>query len=51
MTSIVRLTRLGSELDELRAIRAELVATVRDLAGRYADPNVKRIFAKEDFDS
>ena len=47
--SLLRLTRIGSELDDLRATRAELVIRVRDLASRFADPDVPRIFTDADF--
>ena len=49
MLSILRLTRLGSDIDELRAIRANLVSTVRALAERLADPDIPRIFTAQDF--
>ena len=51
MTSVVRLTRLGSEVDELRATRARLVVTVRALADRLASPDTPRMFTKKDFSS
>jgi len=47
--SLLRLTRLGQDLDDLRATRAELVVRVRDLANRFADPATQRIFTDEDF--
>ena len=49
MLSILRLTRLGSEVDDLRATRATLVGKVRALAERLADPNMPRIFTDQDF--
>jgi hypothetical protein len=51
MLSILRLTRLGSEIDELRELRSTLVSTVRDLADRLADPNMTRLFTDKDFGS
>jgi hypothetical protein len=47
--SIIRLVRLGSELDDLRATRKELVDRVRQLAERLSDPDTQRMFTKEDF--
>jgi glycerol-3-phosphate O-acyltransferase/dihydroxyacetone phosphate acyltransferase len=49
MLSVLRLTRLGSELEDLRAIRTALVNQVRTLADRLADPTVPRMFAAQDF--
>ena len=49
MLSILRLARLGSDVDELRAARAVLVAKVRALAERLADPDVPRMFTDQDF--
>jgi hypothetical protein len=49
MLSILRLARLGSDVDELRAARAVLVAKVRALAERFADPDVPRMFTDQDF--
>jgi len=47
--SLLRLTRLGSELEELRAERAALVNKVRTLADRHADPTLPRMFTDRDF--
>ncbi len=47
--SIIRLVRLGSELDDLRATREKLVDRVRQLAERLSDPNTERMFTSEDF--
>jgi hypothetical protein len=47
--SIIRLVRLGSELDDLRATRKELVDRVRQLAERLSDPDIARMFTSEDF--
>ncbi len=49
MMSIVRLVRLGSELDDLRKTRQELVDSVRQLAERLSDPDSERMFTSEDF--
>jgi len=49
MMSIVRLVRLGSELDDLRATRQELVDSVRQLAERLSDPDTARMFTSSDF--
>lgn len=47
--SILRLTRLRSDVEDLRRERAALVKQVRELADRYADPDLPRIFTGEDF--
>jgi len=49
MMSVLRLTRLGSEVEDLRATRTALVNTVRSLADRLADPTKPRMFAAQDF--
>jgi hypothetical protein len=49
MLSILKLTRLGSEVDELREIRSELVSKIRALAERLADPDMPRLFTDKDF--
>lgn len=49
MLSILKLTRLGHELDDLRATRTELVSKIRELIERLAPPDVERIFSAEDF--
>jgi 1-acyl-sn-glycerol-3-phosphate acyltransferase len=49
MLSILKLTRLGNEVDELREIRANLVNKIRALAERLADPDMPRIFTNRDF--
>ena len=50
MLSVLRLTRLGSEVEDLRATRTALVNKVRALADRLADPTLPRMFAAQDFD-
>jgi hypothetical protein len=49
MLSILKLTRLGSEVDELREIRSALVSKIRALAERLADPDMPRLFTDKDF--
>jgi hypothetical protein len=49
MISVLRLTRLGSEVDDLRKTRAELVERIRMLVERMADPDMPRMFTKDDF--
>ncbi|HNP64897.1 MAG TPA: lysophospholipid acyltransferase family protein [Woeseiaceae bacterium] len=49
MISLLRRTRLRSEIDDLHAIRAELVETVRQLADRFSDPASPRIFTPDHF--
>jgi glycerol-3-phosphate O-acyltransferase/dihydroxyacetone phosphate acyltransferase len=49
MLSILRLARLGSDVDELRAARTTLVTRIRTLADRLADPDVPRMFTDKDF--
>jgi glycerol-3-phosphate O-acyltransferase / dihydroxyacetone phosphate acyltransferase len=49
MMSILRLARLGSELDELRTTRADLVTKVRERVERLIDPSMTRMFTDEDF--
>lgn len=51
MLSVLRLSRLGSDIDELRELRATLVNTVRGLADRLADPDMQRLFTEKDFNS
>jgi len=49
MLSILRLARLGSEVENLRETRKSLVSKVRALAERLADPDMPRIFTDQDF--
>jgi len=49
MLSILKLTRLGSEIDDLRETRTALVHKVRALADRLADPDKPRLFTEKDF--
>ena len=48
--SILRLTRLRAELEDMRTTRARLVETVRGLADRLVDPGTQRIFSNKDFE-
>ncbi len=49
MQSLLRLTRLGGDLDDLRTMRTDLVTTVRQVVERSADPDVPRMFTERDF--
>ena len=49
MLSVLRLTRLGSDVDDLRATRADLVRKIRDRVDRTIDANTQRLFTQEDF--
>jgi glycerol-3-phosphate O-acyltransferase/dihydroxyacetone phosphate acyltransferase len=49
MLALLRLTRLGSEVAELRTTRTDLVNQVRALANRLSDPTVPRMFTAQDF--
>lgn len=49
MLSVLRLARLGSEVEDLRMTRTALVNKVRDLADRLADPTLPRMFTADDF--
>ncbi|MCZ6560225.1 MAG: lysophospholipid acyltransferase family protein [Gammaproteobacteria bacterium] len=49
LLSVLRLTRLGSEIDDLRATRAILVSKIRALTDRLADPELQRLFTDKDF--
>ena len=49
MLSVLRLTRLGRELEALRATRADLVRRIRDRVERRTDPDMERIFTRDDF--
>ena len=47
--SILKLTRLGSEVEDLRRTRTALVNNVRALADRLSDPTLPRMFTDKDF--
>ena len=49
MLSVLRLTRLGREVDDLRETRADLVQRIRDRVERRVDPGMQRIFTRDDF--
>jgi len=49
MQSLLRLARLGGEVDDLRSTRAELAEMVRELVEQRADPDMPRMFTGEDF--
>ena len=49
MLAVIRLTRLGTEVDDLRETRKALVTKVRSLADRLADPDIPRMFTDQDF--
>lgn len=51
MISVARLARLGSEVESLRATRAELVKSIRSLVDKYSDPDMPRMFTDQDFGS
>jgi hypothetical protein len=51
MVSLLRLTRLGNELEDLRQSRDQLVKEIRALVDRDADPEVPRFFTENDFNS
>ena len=48
---MIRLLRLGDDVEDLRTTRSNLVETVRDLADRLADREKQRIFERGDFDT
>jgi hypothetical protein len=47
--SVLRLARLGSEVEDLRATRVKLVRDVRALVERHVDPELDRMFTTKDF--
>jgi len=49
MFSVLRLVRLGSEVEDLRKTRTGLVEQIRVLVERMADPTKPRMFTKDDF--
>ena len=49
MLSVLRLTRLGNDVDDLRATRADLVNKIRERVDRTVDPDTQRMFTKNDF--
>jgi len=51
LLSVLRLSRLGADIDELRELRATLVNTVRGLADKFVDPDMQRLFTEQDFNN
>jgi glycerol-3-phosphate O-acyltransferase/dihydroxyacetone phosphate acyltransferase len=49
MLSVLRLTRLGSDIDDLRATRADLVRKIRERVDRTIDADTQRMFTQDDF--
>ncbi len=49
MLAVLRLARFSEDVKELREERAALVAQVRALADRFADPETPRMFTRDDF--
>ena len=47
--SVLRLKRLGENVNELRATRADLVEKIRKLVDQSIDPDTPRIFTQDDF--
>ena len=47
--SLLRMARLGSDIDELRVLRAELVRKIRDRVEQGSGPDTPRMFTQEDF--
>ncbi len=47
--SLFRLTRLGREVTDLRALRSDLVQRIRDRVERKIDPGMERLFTQKDF--
>lgn len=50
MVSILRRTRLRTEIEDLRSMRTELVKTIRRLVDRDAGPETMRLFYPDDFE-
>jgi glycerol-3-phosphate O-acyltransferase/dihydroxyacetone phosphate acyltransferase len=49
MLSLLRLTRLGSDIDDLRRTRSELVRKIRDRVEQGSDESTPRMFTRQDF--
>ncbi|MDE0190604.1 MAG: hypothetical protein OXQ90_04545, partial [Gammaproteobacteria bacterium] len=49
MRSLLRLARLGADIDALVVRRGDLVTAVRTAVDRYADPTIRRMFDAGDF--
>jgi hypothetical protein len=49
MLSVLRLKRLGKDVDDLRATRADLVKKIRERVDRTIDADTQRMFTQDDF--
>jgi len=49
MVSVLRLTRLGRDVDDLRETRADLVRKIRQRVDHTIDANTQRLFTQKDF--
>lgn len=49
MVSLLRLRRLGNEVDALRQSRGDLVREIRELVDQYQEPDSPRLFDERDF--
>ena len=49
MLAVVRLARLGREVEALRSTRADLVRRIRDRVEQRIEPGMERIFTSDDF--
>ena len=49
MVSVLRLTRLGRDVDDLRETRADLVRKIRQRVDHTLDANTQRLFTQKDF--
>ena len=49
MLSVFRLTRLGNDVEDLRATRADLVNKIRERVDQTIDPDTRRMFTQNDF--
>jgi glycerol-3-phosphate O-acyltransferase/dihydroxyacetone phosphate acyltransferase len=49
LVSFIRLVRLHRDVDDLREIRADLAARIRDRVERQVDPATQRVFTEKDF--
>ena len=49
MLSLLRLTRLGSDIDDLRRTRSDLARKIRDRVDQGSDETTPRMFTRQDF--
>jgi hypothetical protein len=49
MLSVLRLKRLGDDVDDLRATRADLANKIRERVDRTVDSDTQRIFTQDEF--